>query len=224
VEFNSLSFGGINFFLDGVLISIRTSILLIFFGISLLAHRYLEFVGLLKGRILFLSSAMVAFFVVISAALHELGHALTAHKLAGADIEIVTFNFVGAFVYMKPSAPEMDILPAVAVSVAGLLINAWIWIFARLLALLLPGTSFYSILRCTASLNAVLVFLNILPLPFMDGHKLLLNLLRLVINEENAGLCGLFISVALTVEIVWKRKSFFGWIRRTFEYAKVSSL
>jgi Zn-dependent protease len=126
-------------------------------------------------------SLAVALSLVVSIALHEIGHALTA-RASGASVDHIALTLWGGHTTYR--ARRVGALPSVLISLAGPVVNLVLAIAAGLGERLVPPfTGSSHLLTMISSLNWALAVFNLLPGLPMDGGRALESVLGAVLRR-----------------------------------------
>ncbi|WP_152352930.1 M50 family metallopeptidase [Brachybacterium subflavum] len=145
----------------------------------LVAPGFRIFPGMTSAAVLLLSLA-VGVSLVVSVALHEIGHALVA-RASGAHVDYIALTLWGGHTTYR--ARRVGSLPSVLISLAGPAVNLVIAVAAALAERAAPGAGSSHLLTMISSLNWALAVFNVLPGLPMDGGRALEALLGALLRS-----------------------------------------
>jgi stage IV sporulation protein FB len=131
----------------------------------------------------------------ISVLFHELAHAATIGLFGFGPSQILLQGIGGVTINERHARPWQDLF----ISAAGPLSSFLLAFVVRLALMNIPYMSrdpfFLSFLPLLAQANILWGFFNLLPVAPLDGHGIVRNFLRMILNERVAFVIAIFISM-----------------------------
>jgi len=138
----------------------------------------------------------------ISVLFHELAHAATIGLFGFGPSQIVLQGIGGVTVNERRARPWQDLF----ISAAGPLSSFLLAFLVRLALLSIPYVRhdpfFLNFLPLLAQANILWGFFNLLPVAPLDGHGIVRNFLRMILNERVAFVIAIFISMIVGLVLV----------------------
>lgn len=147
----------------------------------------------LNGKFLRLAAIVGMMGVVFSVFAHELAHAFVG-SLYGAKITRLTMTGLGAYVLFEEMPSYATSLKAAAISAAGPLMNFIIAGVAAVLVSLHGESLAENTTQYVAVINYRLGKFNLLPIPILDGGRIVWNLGTLILGQEK----GFYLTLVMT--------------------------
>ncbi len=141
------------------------------------------FGGFIKELILFL---LITIF-------HELGHILSA-KFLNIKCKYITLTLIGGFIELEDYSflnPIFQIL----INISGILINLLIFLIFKVININFLDNNII------VEYNLLMIFFNLLPIPPLDGYKILKVLIEIIYDEEYTSDCLFYLSLLFIVII-----------------------
>ena len=197
----------LHFTVLGVPISVHWTVIILI--LLFMADSYAYIKGKLGNRnttfIYLIATLVSAILILLSIAIHETSHALVGHAL-GYTITQAGIN--GAFAYVANGIdfatipPYKEFLIALAGPAANFVLALIAVPFIYLLGKSLPGIA----LRYFAILNIKLGRINLWPLAFLDGGKMLDAVIRATIGQYSWSIYITYVIWALFIAYIFSKK------------------
>ncbi len=145
----------------------------------------------------FIDGVIYILIIYLCAALHEVAHIFAA-KLCGCEIEKLRILAIGADIQLK-NINTISYKKEFFIAISGPIINLILVVIAICIQIIFGISSFFQLF---ALCNAILFFINILPIMPLDGGRALYSLLLLKVNIVKATYISDFVSLITVIPIL----------------------